>query len=107
MSPPFRAKSDTLLRMKDEYLPPISKDDVEALTKGLPTKSRSGDVTVGHRLTKREREIFERAKISGFLTLPYSPIRDNVINIYCKWCDAVGIVPDIRSRNPIHSRLCR
>ncbi len=96
-------KSDTVLIMKDEYLPTISKDDVQALTKGLRTKSRSGDVTVGHRLTKREREIFARAKTSGFLTLPYSPIRDNVINIYCKWCEAVNIVPDIRNRNSRNS----
>lgn len=78
----------------------ITKDDVERLTRGLSTKSRAGDVTVGHRLTKRERELFERAKRNGYLTLPHAPIRDNVINIYVKWCEAVGVAPDVRSRNP-------
>jgi hypothetical protein len=87
--------------MKEKKLPAISKDDVESLTKGLPTKSRSGDITVGHRLTVRERQLFERAKKYGYLTLPHSPIRDNVINIYIKWCEAVGISPDIRSKQPL------
>jgi hypothetical protein len=87
--------------MKDRNLPTISKDDVESLTRGLPTKSRSGDITVGHRLTLRERQLFESAKKNGFLSLPHSPIRDNVVNIYIKWCEAVGVVPDVRSKRPL------
>ena len=85
--------------MREKKLPAITKDDVESLTKGLPTKSRSGDVTVGHRLTKRERLMFEKAKKTGYLSLPYSAIRDNVVNIYIKWCEAVGVIPDVRERN--------
>lgn len=84
--------------MKRSHHPPISKDDVEALTRGLPTKSRVGDITVGHRLTKRERGIFARAKRDGYLSLPYVPIRDNVVNIYLKWCEAVGRTPEVRRK---------
>jgi hypothetical protein len=78
--------------------PALSKDDVESLSKGCATRSRAGDIRVGHRLTKRERELFERAKRDRYLSLPYSPIRDNVINIYIKWCEAVGIAPDVRRK---------
>jgi hypothetical protein len=84
--------------MRGKKVKSITKDDVECLTRGLPTKSRAGDVTVGHRLTKRERELFERAKKNGYLTLPYAPIRENVVNVYLKWCEATGIVPDVRDR---------
>ena len=82
---------------------PISRDDVECLSRGRATKSRSGNVRVGHRLTKRERELFERAKRSGYLSLPYAPMRENVMNIYIKWCEATGISPDVRRKNSVHS----
>ena len=81
----------------------ITKDDVESLSRGSPTKSRAGDRAVGHRLTKRERGLFERAKRDGYLSLPYAPIRDNVINIYLKWCEAVGIAPDVRRKDSSQS----
>ncbi len=62
---------------------------------------------MGHRLTKRERELFERAKRDGYLSLPYSPIRENVINIYVKWCEAVGVTADIRRKTPIGPSSCQ
>ena len=85
--------------MKRSKPPTISKDDVECLSRGSPTKSRVGDITVGHRLTKRERDLFARAKRDGYLSLPYAPIRENVVNIYLKWCEAVGATPDVRRKN--------
>lgn len=83
--------------------PQLSKDDVESLSRGCPTRSRRGDISVGHRLTKRERELFERAKRDGYLTLPYSPMRENVLNIYVKWCEVVGVEPDVRRKTATDS----
>lgn len=47
--------------------------------------------------------MFERAKRNGYLSLPYTPIRENVVNIYLKWCEATGISPDVRRKNSVHS----
>lgn len=80
--------------------PPSSKDDIEALSRGKPTKSKVGDVTVGHRLTQKERLLFERAKKSGILKLPLSGIRANVKNIYLKWCETTGTTPVISESTP-------
>ena len=74
----------------------ITKDEVEKLSRGLPTKSKAGSRTVGHRLTAKERILFEAAKRQGFLKIPAVGLRDNVINIYRKWCEAAGISCDIR-----------
>jgi hypothetical protein len=69
----------------------ISKDDVERLSKGLRSKSRSGSRSIPHRLNKKERIIFETAKNKGFLKIPICCTRRNVINIYQLWCEATGI----------------
>ena len=68
----------------------ISKDDVEKLSRGLPTRSRRGSRSMGHRLTQKERRLFEFAKRQGFLNLPVGGLRDNVVNIYRLWCEAEG-----------------
>ena len=68
----------------------ISKNDVEKLSRGLPTRSRRGSRTTGHRLTQKERFLFEAAKRQGFLKLPVGGLRDNVANIYRLWCEAEG-----------------
>ena len=47
-----------------------------------------GNRGVGHRLTQKERILFEAAKRQGFLKIPVSGIRKNVINIYRLWCQA-------------------
>ena len=74
----------------------ITKDEVEKLSRGLPTKSKAGSRTIGHRLTVKERILFEAAKRQGFLKIPAVGLRDNVINIYRKWCDAANLPCDIR-----------
>jgi hypothetical protein len=74
----------------------ISKDDVEKLSRGKPTRSKSGSRSIGHRLTQKERTLFEAAKIQGYLKIPLTGCRQNVINIYQKWCEAAGAVADIR-----------
>lgn len=66
----------------------ITKDDVERLSRGLPTKGKIGSRAIGHRLTQKERVLFESAKRHGVLRLPASGIRKNVENIYRLWCDA-------------------
>jgi len=71
-------------------MPIPTKDDIEKLTHGLPTKARIGSRAVGHRLTQKERILFEAAKRQGFLKLPLSGARANVENIYRLWCEAEG-----------------
>ena len=82
----------------------ISKDDVEKLSRGLPTKARIGSRTVPHRLTTKERILFEAAKTQGFLKLPASGARVNVSNIYKLWCEAEGrefLVKDAKEKGRI------
>ncbi len=85
----------------------ITKDEVEKLSRGLPTRSKAGSRTVGHRLTAKERVLFEAAKRQGFLKIPAVGLRENVINVYRKWCEAANLSCDIRvastatsARNP-------
>ncbi len=73
----------------------VSKDDVEKLSRGQASGSRSGSRAIPHRLNKRERELFESAKKRGFLKLPHSAVRQNLINVYTLWCSAKGIQPII------------
>ena len=47
-------------------------------------------VGIGHRLTRKERLLFEAAKKHGFLKTPANGIRSNVINVYRLWCAAEG-----------------
>ncbi len=67
-----------------------SKDDVQKLSRGKPTRARIGNRSIGHRLTQKERILFEAAKRHGFLKLPVSGARDNVVNIYRLWCQSEG-----------------
>lgn len=66
------------------------QDDIEKLSRGLPTRSRIGSRTTGHRLTAKERILFEAAKKRGFLKLPCSGVRPNVVRVYRLWCEAEG-----------------
>ena len=65
-----------------------SKDDVERLSRGQPTKAKIGSRRIGHRLTQKERVLFEAAQRHGFLKIPVSGIRPNVTNVYRLWCQA-------------------
>ena len=76
----------------------ISKDEVEALSRGEATRSRSGSRTIGHRLTQKERILFERAKKTGELNVPVVGVRKNLTNIYLKWCEATNTPPKIVSK---------
>ena len=67
-----------------------SKDDVERLSRGKPTRARIGSRRIGHRLTQRERQLFEAAQRQGFLKIPVTGIRPNVVNVYRLWCAAEG-----------------
>jgi len=75
----------TLLEM-----PAPTKDDIERLSRGLPTRSRVGSRAVGHRLTLKERCLFDAAKRQGFLKLPVTGLRENVVNLYRLWCEVEG-----------------
>jgi hypothetical protein len=67
-----------------------NKDDVERLSRGEPTRARIGSRRIGHRLTQKERLLFEAAQRQGFLKIPVTGIRPNVVNVYRLWCDAEG-----------------
>ena len=67
-----------------------TKDDVENLSRGRPTRARIGSRAIGHRLTQKERILFEAAKRHGHLKIPASGCRENVINVYRLWCEANG-----------------
>ena len=71
-------------------MPRPRKDDVERLSRGQPTRAKIGSRSVGHRLTQRERILFEAAQRNGFLKVPVKGIRPNVVNIYRLWCEAEG-----------------
>ena len=66
------------------------KDDVERLSRGLATRARIGSRRTGHRLTRKERLLFDAARRQGFLKIPVTGIRPNVVNIYRLWCAAEG-----------------
>ena len=71
-------------------MPKPNKDDVERLSRGRPTRVKIGSRGIGHRLTKKERLLYEAAKKHGVLKTPASGIRSNVIIVYRLWCAAEG-----------------
>jgi hypothetical protein len=70
----------------------VNKDDIDKLSRGKPTKSRIGSRRIGHRLTQKERLLFEAAQRQGFLKIPVTGSRPNVLNVYRLWCQAEGRV---------------
>ena len=76
------------IHLKFLLMPKPDKNDVERLSRGESTRGRIGNRGVGHRLTQKERTLFEAAKRQGFLKIPVTGIRKNVINIYRLWCQA-------------------
>jgi hypothetical protein len=73
-----------------EAMPKPDKDDVERLSRGQATRAKIGSRRIGHRLTQKERLLFEAARRQGFLKIPVTGIRPNVVNIYRLWCAAEG-----------------
>lgn len=67
-----------------------NQDDIERLSRGEPTRAKIGSRRIGHRLTQKERVLFEAAKRQGYLKLPVVGLRDNVENVYRLWCQATG-----------------
>ena len=67
-----------------------TKDYIERLSRGKSTRSRIGSRQIPHRLTQKERILFEAAQRQGFLKVPVTGIRSNVLNIYKLWCEAEG-----------------
>lgn len=68
----------------------MNRDDIEKLSRGQATKTKIGSRRIGHRLTQKERLLFEAAKKQGFLKIPITGLRPNVLNIYRLWCQATG-----------------
>ncbi len=71
-------------------MPRPHKDDIDKLSRGQPTKAKIGSRRIGHRLTQKERLLFEAAQRQGFLKIPVTGSRSNVINVYRLWCEAEG-----------------
>ena len=78
-----------------------AKDDVERLSRGLATRAKIGNRSIGHRLTEKERLLFQAAQRQGFLKLPVTGIRPNVSNVYRLWCQAAGKTCIITGGRPI------
>ena len=71
-------------------MPKPDKDDIERLSRGQSTRAKIGNRRIGHRLTQKERLLFQAAQRLGFLKIPVTGIRPNVVNIYRLWCEAEG-----------------
>ncbi len=71
-------------------MPGSKKDDVERLSRGQSTRAKIGNRNIGHRLTQKERALFEAAQRQGYLKLPVTGLRLNVTNVYRLWCEATG-----------------
>lgn len=80
-------------------MPKPDKDDVERLSRGQATRAKIGSRRIGHRLTQKERLLFEAARRQGFLKIPVTGIRPNVLNIYRLWCAVEGKAFNIKG-NP-------
>jgi hypothetical protein len=85
---PLRPFALSRFRFKFLPMPKPDKNDIERLSRGESTRGKIGKRGVGHRLTQKERILFEAAKRQGFLKIPVAGIRKNVINIYRLWCQA-------------------
>lgn len=72
----------------------ISRDDVERLSRGQPSKHKGyGSRNVPHRLNEEERSALERAANKGYLTVSGGGNRRTrkgspLINLHRQWCDA-------------------
>ena len=72
----------------------ISRDDVERLSRGQPSKTRGyGSRNVPHRLNEEERQEMDRASRKGYVTLAGTGYRRGrkgspLANIHRQWCDA-------------------
>lgn len=64
-------------------------DAINYISKGKSTRLKIGSRAIPHRLKKSEREQLERALGKGFLELKKFD-RINVVNIFEKFCDALG-----------------
>ena len=62
-------------------------NDIEKLSRGKATKAKIGNRRIGHRLTQKERILFEAAKRQGYLKIPHSGVRQNLLRIYRLWCE--------------------
>lgn len=69
---------------------PADRNDVEKLSRGQATKAKIGNRRLGHRLTQKERILFEAAKRQGHLKIPHSGARQNLLRIYRLWCEVEG-----------------
>ncbi len=78
------------LTLTESAMPRPDKNDIEKLSRGLPTRAKIGSRQIGHRLTQKERILFEAAQRQGFLKLPVTGARTNVVNIYRLWCESDG-----------------
>jgi len=79
---------------KPNNLRRISRDDVDRLSRGQPSKKKGyGSRNVPHRLNDKERSEIDRAAKKGFVTLAGAGNRRTrkgspLANIHRQWCDA-------------------
>ncbi|CAM6100182.1 unnamed protein product [Calypogeia fissa] len=67
-------------------------DDVERISRGRPSKAKTGSRAVPHRLNAEERKAFELAKKRGYVTQQANSRRYPLINTYRNYCDALDFL---------------
>jgi hypothetical protein len=73
----------------------LTKDDVDCLIRGKPTRSKVGSRNISHRLRAYEKLKLKLAEKRGFLVID-SKTRDALKNSWFLLCLANGIGCDIR-----------
>ncbi len=69
----------------------IKVEAVIAITRGKSSGKKIGSRGIPHRLTQKERIIFDRACNECVLRLPASGVRENLQNAYYLYCESVGL----------------
>lgn len=69
----------------------IKVEEVIDITRGLPSPSKLGSRGIPHRLSNKERIIFDRACREGVLKLPFKGVRKNLQNAYWLYCETQKI----------------
>lgn len=96
VSGPIKQSGSSSNSIHQNSLRRVSKDDVERLSRGQPSKRKGyGSRAVPHRLNDAERAEIERAARKGFVTFVGGGNRRTrkgspLANIHRQWCDARG-----------------
>ncbi len=75
---------------KSPPMPRIKVEEVINITRSKASPHKIGSRGIPHRLTQKERIIFERACREGVLRVPLTGTRENLKNAYWLYCQTQG-----------------